>query len=521
MRSCSLLVVGALGVLALGPACNCGLEQLETPRPRMLVSPERVVLNNVAVAQDTRIVIQVSNPSIVHLDGLHAELAEGSDPSFRIRDTPENDEVLAGTVGEVVVVVRPLTATNITATLVLTADAPARPARVEVPLIVNAIDAGLPDICDYPESIAFEGVGRSDVGRADVKVKNCGVRDLLLDEVFFCATPAADETPDENGCGADDTIRITTQIEPGFPVGINESASLQLVFAPEDLLPHTGDVVILSNDPDENPVVIPVTGTGKECPTAAATLVDGAEGIEPFDVVRIDGRDSIPAGGVGVGPGIEEYAWTIEQRPIGSTAILSSETADRVELPVDLAGRYVVTLEVTDSEGVRSCEPASVTFDVVPSEELLVQLVWDHATADLDLHMLRDGSEPFTHEGDVYFSNREPVGAPWSDDPAENPNLDHDDSRGYGPENINIVHPAAGSHWTLLVHYWNKQTDGSARTTATVRVFVYGQQVIEITRTFEEDQQLWKALDITWPDVEGDPASLSQIGVVEPFPRPF
>ena len=180
-----------------------------------------------------------------------------------------------------------------------------------------------------------------------------------------------------------------------------------------------------------------------------------------------------------------------------------------------------MSLNVFDGDGIRSCTPATVTINVVPTEDLVVQLVWDHADADLDLHMLREGGQVFTHEGDCYFSNRAPVGAPWSDNPDENPELDHDDDEGYGPENMNIKRPAPGSRFTLLVHYWNKQTDGSAITDATVRVFAYGQQVIELTRTFEDDQQMWTALEIEWPTEPLAAPGLSQVGSIQPFARPF
>lgn len=508
-----------LAALAIGPACRCDVNQLETPVPRMVVDPERVVLNGAPVAQDARIVVQVHNPSIVTLRGLTSVL-ENADPAFQLREQP--DEVLAGQTAEVVIVVRPLTATTLNATLVLTADLPARPSRVEVPIVVTAIDAGLPDICEYPESVTFANVGVGDVGRADVPLKNCGVRHLLLDEVYFCPTLVDGEEADpaRPECGVDQSITLATVLPAGQAVGPTEGTSLQLLFQPPDLVERTGELVIVSNDPDENPVIIPVSGTGAACPSACIELVDGAEGLEPFDTALIDGRCSMPAG-EGAGPPIEAYQWTLEQRPVGSTAELTSETADRTELPVDLAGRYCVRLQTVDAENIRSCEPAVQCFDVVPSEELLVQLVWDHETADLDLHMVRGGGEVFTHEGDAYFSNRHPVGAPWSDNPDENPNLDHDDARGYGPENMNIVAPAAGSQWRVFVHYWNQQTDGSPRTQATVRVFVYGQQVIEVSRTFENEQQLWQALDITWPQEEGGAASISQVGIVEDFPRPF
>jgi hypothetical protein len=211
--------------------------------------------------------------------------------------------------------------------------------------------------------------------------------------------------------------------------------------------------------------------------------------------------------------------------------VRAREPNDRTELEVDLAGLYQVQLDVfavdvsrVGNPAIRSCFPAIVDVDVKPSDDLHVQLVWDHADADLDLHVLNDGGEAFTHEGDCYFSNRQPLSPDtpgWSTDPDENPRLDVDDDEGYGPENANIKHPPPGSKWTILVHYWNKQTSGDPTTTAILRVFVYGAQAIELQQTFADDQQLWQALELVWGDDELEPPTLSQLSVVDPFPRPF
>ena len=509
----------------------------------MKVAPQQVVLEAVPVAQDTRLVVRVTNDSIVNLSRLSARLAEGSDPAFKLQgDVPV--EVFSGQTGEIVVVVRPLLVSTINATLIIdgpcagvpcTASEPgAKPVdHVEVPIIVNAIDAGLPDICDYPESLEFGLVGQNDVARESVPMKNCGVRDLLIDEVFFCATPAEGETADARGCGADQQIRLSTALAAGQPLPPSSALSVEVLFRPLDLLEHSGDLVIVSNDPDENPVVIPVVGRGSACPTAVAELVDAPD-FEPFDIVRIDGSNSMASGSSVPGSFLGRFAWSPRQRPLGSIEIPNPDDGVATEIAVELAGRYIVALDVFetifDPNGVllgevRSCEPALVTFDVVPTEELLIQLVWDHADADLDLHLVRAGGQVFTHEDDCYFSNREPAQSTdeplWSVVSEENPVLDVDDSRGYGPENLNVVAPAANSQWRVLVHYWNKQTDLDPRTRATVRVFVYGVQTMEISRTFQDEEFLWQALDITWPAVEGDAASLSQLGIVDPFPRPF
>lgn len=502
----SLLLASVLALLALS-ACRCGLDPLERPVPGLRVDPEEAHLSGVPVAQDTRIVFTVTNDRTLTLTELAAALQEGSDPAFRLEeDFPT--EVLPGQKVEVVVVVRPRVVSEIAATLEITAQEDAAPrSRVVLPITVSAIDAGVPDICDVPESIEFDRIGQSDVARSPIPVRNCGVRDLILDEVIFEPATAGDES-----------VRVNPSGPVGYAVGAAEEVSLDLVFAPQDLDQHCGELIIRSNDPDEPVVRMPACGRAAVCPVACVELVDGAEGIEPFDTVRIDGRCSTAGSPDTV---IEAYEWSQSIRPIGSTAVLSSNTADRVELSTDLPGEYCALLHVYDNTGVRSCEPAEVCFDVVPTEDLHMQLVWDHPEADLDLHVTRDDGAPFNHDTDVYFSNREPVGAPWSDDPEQNPRLDVDDNGGYGPENTNVIHPAPNARFTAWVHYWRAQTDGDPRTTATLRVFVYGQQVLEVSRTFEGDEQLWEALDIDWPAIQGAQPTLSQVGQVTPFPRPF
>ncbi len=507
----------------------------------MKVTPQNVVLNGVPVAQDTRIIIQVKNDSTVQLNTLHVEIdPDAIDPAFTL-DESYPKEVFAGQTGEIVLIVRPQVVSTITTRIIVTGDGhdtpletdDAQPSpRVVVPITVNAIDAGLPDICDYPESITFGLVGMNDIAREEVSFKNCGVRDLILDQVFFCPSlddegAAPDPNPDFSSCAVIDTamIKLSPPVAEGTVLPPGTSASVTLLFRPLDLLEHRGALVIMSNDPDERVLEIPVEGEGSACPIAVAELIDDPDTIEPFDTVRVDGRNSIASDG---GEFFGDYEWTLRQRPQGSTTTAFPDDAPGTEIEADLAGRYVVDLfvyEIKNGARIRSCVPSTVTFDVVPTEELLIQLVWDHPSADLDLHLVRGGGTEFTHEDDCYFSNREPQQTEeypdWSAVLEENPVLDVDDDQGYGPENMNIVAPAAGSEWNVLVHYWNQQTDGDARTTATVRVFVYGQQVMEIQRVFEAEQVLWEAIDITWALEELAQPTLSQVGVVRDYPRPF
>lgn len=522
LRSHAVAIAAVTALLGSLQGCTCDGE-VDRLRASLVVEPGEAILNGVPVAQDTPISFLVPNRRTVNLDDISAVLSEDSDPAFVLVDNTI-DRVLPGQTGELSIKVRPLLEGTITATLIVTTDDDeARPNQVEVPISVTAVDVGLPIIQVTPTEVVFDTVGRNDVSRTDVTIKNIGVRNLLLDSV----TLSDDSDP---------VFRLIGGIRrPASPIdvgGTNQAVSVELVFQAIDTERHTGTLLIESNDPETPLVSVPLTAQAVECPIAVASLVDAPVQIEPFDTVRLDGRASLPgAPGTTIPPPPDGYQWTLLVRPIGSTATLAAENNDRTELEVDLAGLYQVQLEVfaqTDDRPedplIRSCEPAIIDIDVKPSDDLHIQLVWDHPSADLDLHVLNDGGEKFTHEGDVYFSNREPLSPDvpgWSENADENPRLDVDDSRGYGPENTNIKHPAPGSRWTILVHYWNKQTGGDPTTTAILRLFVYGRQSIELERTFEDDQQIWEAIEIVWGDDVLEPPAISQLNGFEPFPRPF
>lgn len=521
----AVFVVAAVFGSVVG-GCDCG-DELELVRPALIVDPEEAILTGVPVAQDTPIVFQVPNRRTVALNSVRAVLSDDSDPNFTMVDASV-ERVEPGEIGTLSINVRPLVEGTIKARLIVDSDDPtAIPNHVEVPITVTAVDVGLPDIEVDPVEVDFETIGRGDIGRANVEVKNVGVRDLILDAAYI----------------EDDADGVFSISSGGIPLATppssqnvgprNATWSVGLIYRPIDTDLKTATLVLLSNDPDETEVRVPIRAQAVECPVAVATLVDEGLQIEPFDTVRLDGRDSFTtAAGTRIAtPDEGGFQWTLLVRPVGSTAILASETNNRTEMLADLAGLYQVQLDVfaIDSSrpgnpSIKSCLPAIVDVDVKPSDDLLIQLVWDHPTADLDLHMLNEDGTVFTHEGDCYFSNRQPL-APdqpgWSTNPDENPRLDVDDASGYGPENMNLKHPAPGSRWKVLVHYWNRQTADVPNTTAIVRVFAYGAQAIELQYNFESDEQMWEALEIVWGEGELAPPTLTQLNVLSDFPRPF
>jgi len=488
-----------LAFQACDPECTGDLGNVF---PSIALDPAPLEID-VPVTAYTEFAIDIVNASGVPLDVNGAELSDDTDPNIVLIEVPE--QVPPNSRRPVRMSVRPQVMGTITGTLIVTGEDDARPEPVvSAEIILHSVDLGLPDISVTPEDISFDDVGLLSSAQRTITIRNVGIRDLLIDETRF--------VPDDE---SDTSIRLVTPIQPGWAVSPGESVTTNVAFLPTDTDPASGHVLIRSNDPDEPEVLVPVNGQGVTCPIAVAELIDDGIELKPFDTVRLDGRDSYTET---PGTVISSYEWVIEQRPVGSTSVPKTPEAERTDLTMDLAGQYVVRLTVTDDRGVRSCNDAIVTLFAKPDADLHIQLVWDHPTADLDLHLLKEGGEAFTHEGDVYFSNRTPD---WSPIPEQNPTLDVDDSGGYGPENINLVTPAPGSKWTVLVHYWNAQTDGDPFTLASVRIWAKGQQVVDVSQAFEEDEILWTALEITWPDDPLALPTLTQVGLTAEFPRPF
>ena len=87
-------------------------------------------------------------------------------------------------------------------------------------------------------------------------------------------------------------------------------------------------------------------------PNLPPTAIAGDDqAVHVGDVVALDGRgssdDNTPDGDL-------EFVWTIVTRPAGSVAALSDATSATPSFTTDLAGTYVVSLVVTDGDGLPS-----------------------------------------------------------------------------------------------------------------------------------------------------------------------
>lgn len=290
------------------------------------------------------------------------------------------------------------------------------------------------------------------------------------------------------------------------PLQSGESATLTISYTPDREGTHRAEFIVVNDDPLQRNASISVVGTSSanQCPTAVARAriteaSDWSRTIDaaPLDTITFDG--SLSHDVEDEDSKTLKYFWTIQSAPKDSTSKLAiSDT--RATLFADLAGEYVVCLNVEDSGKMMSCNKDCLTVTVTPRETIHLQLVWhtpedtisDDDGTDLDLHFVRllqgaEAQDPNVRAGkgtwgdkgittlndgtDVYFENREPV---WSVEGFGNelPSLDRDDKDGDGPENINLDNPSPCTWYAIGVHYY--QDRGLGPSYATLRVYING-----------------------------------------------
>lgn len=147
-----------------------------------------------------------------------------------------------------------------------------------------------------------------------------------------------------------------------------------------------------------------------------------------------------------------------------------------------------------------------------PLEEigLHIELEWDTASTDVDMHLLRPGAAFGDCPGDCFYGNMSPdwgVAGEYLDDPF----LDYDDVDGYGPEHMNVQEPQAGVY-KVVIHYYADSHEGvsGGASKATVRVYSYGVLLKEFGPTnLASTDMTWDVCTINWPS-----ASITTLGNV-------
>ena len=221
----------------------------------------------------------------------------------------------------------------------------------------------------------------------------------------------------------------------------------------------------------------------------------------PFESATWVGSDSYdPSGGV-----IVDYSWSLLSMPAGSTVSMPAGAANRSPFIPDMAGDYTGQLIVTNDIGINS-EPCEVILNSTPAENLWIEMYWEFANDDMDLHLIAPGGTYNNLITDCYYANCTPA-VEWIYDmdwgtagyEGDDPSLDLDDINGTGPENINILDPQTNGVYTVVVHDYRGSTpDVYDANDVTVNIYLNGTLTWTDTRAISGDDTVTEFAEIDW-----------------------
>ena len=415
-----------------------------------------------------------------------------------------------------------------------------------IPLTANGSS---PCISVTPDRLDFGAGLLGGQNPLPLTIQSCGLEPLRIDRVWIEEQTPAFSLDEENVPPL--PLRLPA-ISPDEP---SPGQNLTIFFSPAEEIAYGGSLFIESNDPYTPIIEVPLNGRGSQnqCPLARVSQEEFL--VAPLDVVILDGGPSADPDAADGRP--IRYQWNVIQRPMGSMAVPVESFADPLhpedggladdsatpsaQFFVDIAGEYLLELEVTDRLGAtapsNSCPQAGAQVRIVaePLSDIHLQLLWatnrdnapdDDMGADLDLHLGHPSrSGWFDAMFDCYYTNPAPD---WGirNQPIDDPSLDIDDIGGGGPENINLNNPentqALGGQYSVGVHYFRATRAnfgggdyGTSR--VTVRVYLGGDLAYEGDKELNQTNDFWEVGGVVWTDEEQRFLETDRVFEVSPF----
>ena len=348
-----------------------------------------------------------------------------------------------------------------------------------------------------PTALDFGRVAECTSAVKTLTIRSAGTADLIVEEIAF----TDDTSPAFGFVGSTRTPAVAAAMsENGLPGQLQLTLKVTVAAGTEG--PLSGGIRVRGTDPDQREVVVPLSAAVNRAPVPVIKPPGvGAPGMS----VTLDGSDSsdsdadLPLA----------YKWTLRQKPLGAATSLSALDQALTSMTLDpaLPGAYEVELSVTDAAGAKACTPARATVVASPAQKLLVEMFWDNAKTDIDLHVLRTPTSPVgTAPDDCYYANPTPD---WglAGDATDDPQFLRDALTGYGPEVFGYVSPAEGTY-RIAVEFANDHLDTHPATGVTVRVYEFGVVQGEFRKTMQSTGEFWSVADVAWPS--GDVTALQQ-----------
>lgn len=328
------------------------------PAPRIAASPSRLTFERIDNSDPTwrrawrETTIRNAGNLPLRIDALRLD----GDPSFELGDAPDGGWPDTLDPGESFVVrVWYGTQSNEPAHAELVIDSNDPEGRLTVPV---SADPNPPCIEVEPErDLVFRPQAPGERIVKEIIIKNCAsASNLALRAVRLeIDSGGGFYLPEESL--PDRLPELSALVAPG------ESVAIPIVYTGRSLEWNEGELVIETNVPEKPLIRIGLLREtdANDCPIArGGARREGSDASIPFvrslraqtgEVVELSGRDSVdPDGEIG------RYAWEIVAQPEGSTAtLLPNSYTSTVNLPLDVAGQYLVELDVWDEQGARSC----------------------------------------------------------------------------------------------------------------------------------------------------------------------
>ncbi len=438
--------------------------------PDLLLTMETLDFGDVVRDYPLALDLPVTNsgPVTLHVSGVEITGEDAAD--FTVLSFPE--EVPAGETLGVEISFKPPSYLDYSAVVTVQSDDP-EGAEIAA-LIGSGVKAPTPDISFNPDVVDFGVVAVGAFVYQTLEIQNLGDDTLLIGSLSIDGNPA-----------------FTADLPPSGVVA-GGSHSIGVYYQPSQENGDSAVLTVSSDDPDEPEASVIILGNGGgdyECPVPVIT---GATTAAPMDSIRLSGSDSYDPDG----EPLADYEWTVT-RGASTVELVTGDANQSAYLTFFAAGTYEVELKVTDAYGV-SCEPALHTIEVIPTDLMHIELLWDTGAADVDLHLIEEGGSFFLMPGDCNWCNQSPNwgGVGGGDDPT----LTLDDKYGYGPENITVDTPAEGEYM-VRVHYYNSNGDGDV--VATLNVYLRGILAGTWSKVLTNDD-VWEVVNVTWSDDEAD-----------------
>ncbi len=475
-----------------------------------IVAPKRVLFGDLEVGRTGVETVTVQNTGDEVLKFSDWNLSQGFEMRFLGVDG-QLTELGVGQSADLIISHTSLSSAEFRGQLRIDSNDPDTP-NWEIELFVNA---RFPCLETIPEDLLdFGEVEIDQVGRRPIVVRNCSTNTITSFSVDAIRGNRAFSVPDR---------------ESFQRIDLNPSESIQVFvdFLPNRSGKFEATLDFLSNDefnPKHTVNLVGLAAPGK-CPepviiarhperTSATANPNGTFLGLPLDTLAFDASSSRAFDG----REIQKYSWSLTSRPTDSNGVLENTRNDENGMFLDLAGEYVIELEVWDSDNIRSCQPARMIVKAIADEDIHIQLVWDTPNdpdqldangSDVDLHLLNPRGRWNERPYDCFWQNlnpdwgsRRPNNADFCPTPTspgcqDDPSLDIDDVDGQGPENINMDNPKGGISYGVGVHYFADHGYGMSR--ATVRIFIGGLLEREFLRQPMSDEEFWYVADISWP----------------------